>query len=141
MNHQQLQERKQKTQKQLQLKQSNTIVGNFQSHKPSGRSHCSTCRIGRRSSLAVLFAGWMFFSVAQCGDSASIGTWANASSLSIARGTFAATSLPNYGLAIFGGGNGAYYVCVDAVNIGVDLCGGVESVCGTICARGIAADR
>ena len=40
---------------------------------------------------------------------ATSGVWTNAN-LSVARYDLAATSLPNYGLAIFAGGQGASYV-------------------------------
>jgi hypothetical protein len=56
-------------------------------------------------SLVLLFAGCVFVSMAaaQHDNSASLGTWTNAT-LSVARGPVAATSLPNEGLAIFAGG-------------------------------------
>ena len=77
----------------------------------SDRSKRITCSISRHnifriSSLALLFTGCIFVAIAaaQHVNAAPLGTWANASSLSVARGTLAATSLPNDGLAIFAGG-------------------------------------
>jgi len=78
------------------------------------RSKCSACSIShctifRISSLALLFTSCMFVAItaAQHVNAAPLGTWANASSLSVGRGGLAATSLPNDGLAIFAGGQGA----------------------------------
>jgi hypothetical protein len=85
-----------------------------QNRNHSYRSKCSTCSISHRtifriSSLALLFTGCMFVAIAaaQHVDAAPLGTWTNASSLSVARYGLAATSLPNDGLAIFAGGAGA----------------------------------
>ena len=51
----------------------------------------------------------MFVAIAaaQHVNAAPLGTWDNASSLSVARASLAATSLPNDGLAIFAGGESA----------------------------------
>ena len=83
--------------------------------------------MGRRSmlcsgSLVLLFAGCVFVSMAaaQHGNSASPGTWTNAT-LSVARFLLAAASLPNEGLAIFAGGVGASYVLMSV--IGGVVCG------------------
>ena len=45
---------------------------------------------------------------------ATSGVWTNAN-LSVARYDLAATSLPNYGLAIFAGGQGASYVLMTVI--------------------------
>jgi len=58
---------------------------------------------------ALLFAVCCFFGIAEVQSSAAssaTGTWSTAA-LSVARTVIAATSLPNYGLAIFPGGYGA----------------------------------
>ena len=68
------------------------------------------------SSLVLLFAACVFVSMAaaQHGNSASPGTWTTAA-LSVPRAVFAATSLPNEGLAIFAGGVGASYVLMTVI--------------------------
>ena len=48
---------------------------------------------------------------------ATSGVWTN-SNLSVARYDLAATSLPNYGLAIFAGGVGASYVLMTVIPMG-----------------------
>ena len=70
-------------------------------------------------SLVLLFAGCVFVSMAaaQQGNSASPGTWTS-STLSVARWDLAATSLPNYGLAIFAGGSSASYVLMTVIPMG-----------------------
>jgi hypothetical protein len=55
------------------------------------------------------------------------GVWTTAT-LSVARADLAATSLPNYGLAIFAGGVGASYVSMTVISRG--LCVGRFRVCG-----------
>ncbi len=77
-----------------------------QNRNHSDRSKRSTCSISLRtifriSSLALLFTSCMFVAIAaaQHVNAVPLGTWANASSLSVARYNLAATSLPNDGLA------------------------------------------
>ena len=66
------------------------------------------------------------------------GVWTTAA-LSVARYYLAATSLPNEGLAIFAGGDGASYVLM-SVNAGGGVWGGGGFVGGETCAAVAAAD-
>ncbi len=61
---------------------------------------------------------------------ATSGVWTNAN-LSVARTSLAATSLPNYGLAIFAGGQGASYVLMTVIARG--WCLGRGRVLGRCC--------
>jgi hypothetical protein len=66
------------------------------------------------------------------------GVWTTAA-LSVARQNFAATSLPNEGLAIFAGGTGASYVLMSVIARG-GVWGGGGCVGGATCAALSAAD-
>ena len=68
---------------------------------------------------------------------ATSGVWTTAA-LSVARYNLAATSLPNDGLAIFAGGQGASYVLMSVI-LGDELLGGGGFVGGGTCAAFAAA--
>ena len=91
------------------------------------------CVEGVRFELLLLIAdsGYYFFNVVDIFDGSS-GRWSTAV-LSAARGYLAATSLPNDGLAIFAGGDGASRVLMSVI-------GGGGRVGGARCAAAAAAD-
>ena len=70
---------------------------------------------------------------------ATSGVWTTAA-LSVARVSLAATSLPNDGLAIFAGGQGASYVLMSVIVGAWWLWGGGGCVGGASCAAAAAAD-
>ena len=63
---------------------------------------------------------------------ATSGVWTN-SNLSVARYNLAATSLPNYGLAIFAGGSSASYVLIAVIAKGWCVVWGRECGRGNVC--------